>query len=258
MSEFLDTSLTDGVLTVTLNRPGRRNALSTPICEGLAAIADEVARDIAIRCVVITGAGESFSAGADLKERRERDEAARWRYVEGINRAMASVEAVSVPVIAAVNGYCLGGGVELLLATDYRIAARTATFGLPETGLGIIPAGSIVRFAEEGLRGAGALMTYTAERFGASDALGWGLVDELADDAEATRARAAPLATRIARNAPLALRAAKRLRRALAAGAVTAGMRVGEEARRPLDATEDCLEGLAAFAEKRAAVFVGR
>lgn len=108
MDSFLNVEKTGHVLRVTLNRPERRNALSTPICEGLLALPARVEADMEIRCVIITGAGEGFCSGADLKERRELDEAARWRYVELVDRALLDIEAIPVPTIAVVNGHAPG------------------------------------------------------------------------------------------------------------------------------------------------------
>ena len=107
MESFLQLEKDEHILRVTLNRPERRNALSTPICEGLLALPAQVEADLDIRCVVITGAGEGFCSGADLKERRKLDEAARWRYVELVDKALLEIEAIPVPTIAAVNGHAL-------------------------------------------------------------------------------------------------------------------------------------------------------
>ena len=245
-------------MVATLNRPERMNALSTPICEGLHALAEQAENDVDIRAIVITGAGESFCAGADLKERRELGPGARWKYVEGTNRTIRRLETAAVPVIGAINGFALGGGVELLLACDYRIAVQTATFGLPETALGIIPGGSQVRLLQEVGPSKMAWMTYTAERFDAERALQLGLIDEVVEDRETLASRSLELASSIAANAPLALRAAKKLKCRLQDTFIEAGMVSAEEVRAPLDDTEDCLEGLSAFKDKRAPQFKGR
>ena len=258
MSEFLQLRTEGHVVVATLNRPERRNALSTPICEGLRALVDRVEGEVNIRAIVITGSGESFCAGADLKERRELGPGARWTYVEGTNRTIRRLETAAVPVIGAINGFALGGGVELLLACDYRVAVKTATFGLPETALGIIPGGSQVRLLQEIGPSKMAWMTYTAERFGAQRAQEIGLIDEVVDDKETLMHRSMALAISIAHNAPLALRAAKKLKCRLQDDFVQTGMVSAEEIRAPLDDTRDCLEGLGAFNEKRAPRFEGR
>ena len=258
MESFLKVEKTGHILRVTLNRPERRNALSTPICEGLLALPGQVEADLDIRCVVITGAGEGFCSGADLKERRELDEAGRWRYVELVDRALLEIEAIPVPVIAAVNGHALGGGTELALGCDFRLAVADANFGLTETGIGIIPTGSIVRLLRDGYDSLNAMLTYTAGHFGADRMAEVGFLNEVVADRAALEPRTDELASQIVRNAPLALRAAKRVKRELSAERTAAAMRRAEAIRRTLDGTDDCLEGLAAFAEKRDPVFTGR
>ena len=258
MDAFLKLEKTGHILRVTLNRPERRNALSTPICEGLLALPTKIEADLDIRCVVITGAGEGFCSGADLKERRDLNEEARWKYVELVDRALLEIEAIPVPTIAAVNGHALGGGTELALGCDFRLAVASAKFGLTETGIGIIPTGSIVRLLRDGYDRLNAMLTYTAEHFSAAYMAQMGFLNEVADDPAELSEKTDALAEMIARNAPLALRAAKRVKRDLAADRTAAAMRRAEAIRRSLDGTEDCLEGLAAFAEKRDPVFVGR
>jgi methylglutaconyl-CoA hydratase len=258
MESYLSADKNGHILRVTLNRPERRNALSTPICEGLLTLPARVEADVDIRCVVITGAGEGFCAGADLKERRELGEEDRWRYVELVDRALMEIESIPVPTIAAVNGHALGGGTELALGCDIRLAVEDADFGLPEAGIGIIPTGSIVRLLRDGHDGLNSFLTYTAGRFGARRMAEMGFLHEVVKNRDDLKERVGTLADQIAENAPLALRAAKKVKRVLASERIAAEMKRAEAIRHTLDSTDDCLEGLAAFNEKRDPIFKGR
>ena len=258
MESYLQSEKIGHVLLVTLNRPERRNALSTPICEGLLALPGRIEADLDIRCVIFTGAGEGFCSGADLKERRELDEESRWRYVELVDKALLEIEAIPVPTIAAVNGHALGGGTELALGCDFRYAVADANFGLTETGIGIIPTGSIVRLLRDGYDSLNSMLTYTAAHFPAARMAEMGFLNAVVPDRDALDKTVGELAEQISRNAPLALRAAKKVKRELAAARTAAAMGPAEAIRRSLDDTEDCLEGLAAFAEKRDPVFKGK
>ena len=258
MSKFLKIEKDGHILHVTLNRPERRNALSTPICEGLLELPALIDGDIDIRCVIFTGEGEGFCSGADLKERKELSREARWNYVELVDRALLEIENIPVPVIAAVNGHALGGGTELVLGCDIRLAVANADFGLTETGIGIIPTGSIVRLLRDGHNGLNALLTYTAARFGAQRMQEMGFLHQTANTQDELRELATALSEQITRNAPLALRAAKQVKRELMAQQTAKAMETAESLRRTLDNTADCIEGLAAFAEKRDPVFAGQ
>jgi enoyl-CoA hydratase/carnithine racemase len=137
----------DGILILTLNRPETMNCFNSDLLAALAEVIREANFDTALRCIVITGASGgdpkkvSFSTGADLKERREMTQDQVRRYVFTIRGTFTAVEQVRVPVIAAMNGIAVGGGLELALACDIRVASSAATMGLPETGLAIIPGG---------------------------------------------------------------------------------------------------------------------
>ena len=258
MSEFLRIEKDDHILNVTLNRPERRNALSTPICEGLLGLPALIESDINIRCVIFTGEGEGFCSGADLKERKELNQEMRWKYVELVDRALLNVEKIPVPVIAAINGHALGGGMELALGCDLRLAVTNADFGLTETGIGIIPTGSIVRLLRDGHDGLNSLLTYTAARFSAHRMQEMGFLHQVVNTPDELRELAMALAGQVVLNAPLALRAAKKVKQELASQRTTPAMETAESIRRTLDATADCAEGLAAFAEKRDPVFIGQ
>lgn len=207
--------------------------------------------------MVITGAGEGFCSGTDLKERKGGDETARWDHVELVDRALLNIEKIPVPVISALSDHALGGGTELALGCDIRLAVKHADFGLTETGIGIgiIPTGSIVRLLRDGYDALNSLLTYTAGRFSAAQMLEMGLIQQVSDDVPQLMDRTDVLARQIAQNAPLALHAAKKVKRTLAMGKTADAMESAEAIRRTLIGTTDCLEGLAAFAEKRDLIF---
>ncbi|MBS0222511.1 MAG: enoyl-CoA hydratase/isomerase family protein [Proteobacteria bacterium] len=246
------------ILWARLNRPERLNALSSTILDGFLAVADEVAGNIDIRCLVITGSGRSFCAGADLKERGGLDADDRWRYVRKVNEVVAKLDEVPVPVIAAINGYAMGGGVEVVAISDFRLASKSAVFGLPEVRRGIIAGGSIVRLVRDVSPALAARLCYTGDNLGAEEALRLGLVDGIYEDVVQLEQGVQALAERIARNAPLALRASKRLMRGTRSGFSSNAMTLALEIRAPLEDTADSREGLRAFAEKREPVFQGR
>jgi enoyl-CoA hydratase/carnithine racemase len=208
--------------------------------------------------VVITGAGDkAFCAGADLKERARMSAAEVHGFHRGLREALGAIEAAPQPVIAAINGAALGGGLELALACDLRVAAEAAQLGLPEVSLGIIPgAGGTQRLARLVGVGRAKDLVLTARRIGAAEALAMGLVTRVApagrllDDALA-------LAAEVARNAPISLRQAKR--------AIDGGLHLPLEEALDLEnrlyqdclGTKDRVEALRAFAEKRPPVFTG-
>ena len=231
--------------------------LSNQICEALIALQQLIEDDIDIRCVVITGEDEAFCAGADLKEREELDEDARWKYVELVDQALFDIEKIPVPVIAAINGQALGGGTELTLVCDIRLSMADADFGLTETGIGIILKDSIVRLLRDGHDCMNSLLTYTVAHFSAARMAEMGFLHQVVDDVADIEEMPLVLTQQIAGNAPLALRAAKRVKRELSAARTSEAMRQAEAIRRTLDGTQDCLEGLAAFAEERDPVFTG-
>ena len=207
------------------------------------------------RCVVLIGSGTSFSAGSNI---REFEATAAWieeaRRVE--TRLNEAIERGPVPVIAACNGHTLGGGAIMALACDFRIAARSATFGVPEVKLGAMPTASgTLRLPALIGRGQALRMILTGQPIDAAEALRIGLVEELVDD-DRLEARALELAAQIAAVSPQAVSAARRC--------VSAGLRLGfqvgllmeEELTVPLGLSDDAIEGKAAFVEKRAPRFV--
>ena len=255
---ILLTEIADGVGTMTLNRPAAMNALSRDLSAALLAAARDFAGRADLRVVVVRGAGgRAFSAGADLKERATLTPDEKGAHTALIGAAIDAVAALPVPTIAAVRGYALAGGMELALACDIRLASAGAVFGLTEVNIGIFPgAGGPVRLPRVVGPGKAKELIFSARRIDAAEALACGLVERVVPDDD-LEAAVATLAGQIRDAAPLAVRAVKRvLDRALDLP-VEAALAYAEALRRPLDATRDYTEGLAAFAERRAPHFRG-
>lgn len=256
-SQFL-LEVEDSVAVLTVNRPKVRNALGPEGWEELYQFGCYLQEDDEIRAAVITGGeGRAFVSGADveaLKDRKALDEV----FDRGLLRAIDSLEQGSKPVIAAVNGYAFGGGLELALGCDIRILSENAVLGFPETGLGIIPgAGGIQRLVRMVGTGTAKEMVLAGRRLGAEEAVRCGLAME-AVPAKQLRDRARQVAALIAEKGPVATAFAKRavmmaadvnLKDALYMEGLMAGVTFS---------TEDCREGLRAFREKRKPVFLGR
>jgi len=250
----------DEVLVATLNRPGVLNAINTQMGRDLLDLWTRLtAEPGALRCAVLTGAGErAFCAGGDLKERNGMSDEA-WRdQHELFERAFMALMDCPVPVIAAMNGYAYGGGLETALACDFIYAVRGARFALSETRLGIMPGGggtqNLARAVGE--RRAKELIL-TAGAFTAEDAHQWGLINRLCEPGRAL-SDALDTARTIAANAPLSVRQAKKSIHYGLQMDVATGYRFEIEAYNRLVTTEDRIEGVRAFNEKRKAAFRGR
>lgn len=202
------------VLLVTLNAPERRNAIDQEMVDGLHAVLDQHWHDESLAAVVLTGAGDkAFAAGADIAQLRERTARDAQKAIN--SGIFARIEEFPAPVIAAVKGYALGGGCELAIACDLRVAGESAKFGQPEVKLGIIPAaGGCYRLPRLVGLGIARELVYTGRMVDAAEALRIGLCNVVVPDAEVV-ARALLLANEIAQNGRLAVRGAKRVVNAL-------------------------------------------
>lgn len=247
-----------GVCTITLNRPESMNSLSLPVLETLASTVRELSTDRSTRVVVVTGAGEkAFCSGADLKERETLSPDQVRRFITTIRNTFTAIEGLPQPVIAAVNGLALGGGTELLLACDLRVASETATFGLTEVRLAIIPgAGGTQRLPRLIGKGRAKELILTGRRIGAGEALSIGLVNRVVP-AKELPASTMELAGQMLEAGPIALRQAKRTINEGCETDLASALALETAAYEAVIPTKDRMEGLAAFREKRKPVYRG-
>ncbi|CUU56084.1 enoyl-CoA hydratase [Parafrankia irregularis] len=263
MSEHLVVERSGPVVVVTMNRPEARNALSPSMIVGLADAWEMIDADPAVRVAILTGAGGVFCAGADLKAMNSAvsaDGAAkRFREDTGIAwRALLRSKQLAKPLIAAVEGPAVAGGTEILQATDVRIAAESATFGVVEVTRGLFPlGGSTVRLRRQIPYARAMELLLTGETITAAEAADIGLISRVVPDGKALD-EALRVAERIAANAPLAVQAVKRSVRETEGLPETEALARELEIGLPVFATEDAKEGTRAFKERRPPVYTGR
>lgn len=261
--------IASGIARLTLNRPDKMNALSPEMVVRLAKAWDDIEADPTVRVAVVTGSGErAFCSGADLGRliplftgaREPEDEWDERLRAEPrlLNRALLRTVEYSVPLIAAVRGFALAGGTELVLACDLRIAATDSEFGLTEVSRGIIPAGGgLARLPRQVPYARAAEMVLVGDRMPASEALAMGLVNRVVPSGEVV-ATADELARRMAANGPLAMRKAKEAMVRSSGRPLDDGFRIENDCSRVVMASGDAREGPRAFMEKRAPRFTGR
>jgi enoyl-CoA hydratase/carnithine racemase len=253
---LVETSLEDRVALLRLSRPDARNALSPEMMEELASELERLDSDPAVRCLVIAGSDEVFAAGADIKAMSDRS------FAEALHHPAASfwkrLALVKTPMIAAVSGWALGGGCELALACDLIVASETAQFGQPEITLGIIPGGGGTQRLARVL-GKQRAMEYvlTGRRFDAEMALEMGLVNKVVKKGRWLQ-EAMELARTVAERPPLAARFGKQAVLAADETPLAAGLDAERRLYELAIATEDRIEGMQAFLEKRRPEFKGR
>lgn len=255
----IELAIEDGVATITLNRPEVLNAINWDLVRELEEAVNQVRKDDTVRVVVITGAGEkAFAAGADIHELKEMNAVEVLDFVQQVQRIYNRIERMPKPIIAAVNGYALGGGLELMMACDIVYASERAKLGLPEINLGIIPGAGGTQRLPRLIGGKRAKeLLFTGEMIDAQEALRIGLVNKVIPH-DQLRSEVKKLCEKIKAKSPVALRAAKE---AVEEGYdldLVKGLAIEAKAIAICFSTEDSKEGLTAYLEKRKPVFKGR
>ncbi|KAL6634854.1 hypothetical protein ACP70R_027525 [Stipagrostis hirtigluma subsp. patula] len=253
-----------GIVELRLERPEAKNAVGKEMLKGLRSAIEEVEADATANVVLVASSvPKVFCAGADLKERRLMGPGEVRDFVNSLRSTFSSFEALSIPTIAVVEGVAFGGGLELALSCDLRICGEDAKFSLPETGLAIIPgcnyqkAGGTQRLPRIVGRSRAKELIFTGRRFDAVEAVTMGVVNYCVPAGEAYQ-KALELAREINQKGPLAIRMAKKAINKGAEVDLSSALAIEEECYEQVLHTQDRLEGLAAFAEKRKPVYTGK
>ncbi|MGD9837099.1 MAG: enoyl-CoA hydratase-related protein [Afipia sp.] len=254
----IDVAVQGRIAMVTLNRPTERNAMTLAMWKGIADIFSRLGGDPEVRAIILTGAGRNFSVGADVSEfSKVRSNIAESKaYEVAVDASSDAIASAPKPVIAVLEGYCLGGGCHLSMACDFRYADAETSIGIPAAKLSIVYGVRSTQrlLALVGLANAKRIL-YSAERFRADDAARMGLIDHVSTN-PMSAARA--LAAEIAGLAPLSVEGAKRILTGLSMGAGALDLRAADSLIDAASASEDYEEGRRAFAEKRPPVFRGK
>jgi len=255
--ESIEIKRRNGIAQVALNRPSARNAVTLAMWQQLAETFSRFTADSDLRAVVLTGEGKDFCVGADISEfdkiRSDRQQSA--EYEVAVDTCSGAIAELGKPVVAAISGYCLGGGCHLALACDFRFADRTATLGIPSAKLSIVYGVRSVQrlLALVGVPNAKRIL-YLGDRYPAEQARSMGLIDEIHEDA---RLAAEQFAERLAVNAPLSIAGAKFMLNGLSMGAGALDLAAAQRLIDAASESEDFGEGRRAFAEKRPPRFRG-
>lgn len=255
MYNTLKYEVNDGLATVTVSRPEALNALNTTVLDELAQVFTEIENDESVKAVILTGEGKSFVAGADIAQMRDLPPEDAHEMMAKGHDVMYKIENLPKAVIAAVNGFALGGGCELAMSCDIRIASEKAKFGQPEVGLGIIPGfGGTLRLAKLVGKGMAKYLILTAEMIGAGEAKEIGLVEKVVPPEELME-EAEKIARVIMTKAPIAIKEAKYAIDTEFEMEMKAASQVEIDAITRCFETEDQKEGMTAFLEKRPAEY---
>lgn len=264
--ETVITKISDGILTVTVTRPRALNALSPQVIAELRELVGvlrenlgetSTAKDWSVRGLILIGDGEkAFIAGADISVMKEMSPRESAAYAAEADELTLWIEELPVPVVAAVNGYALGGGLELAMAADIIFASENAVFGQPEVGLGLIPGfGGCVRLQQWVGAARARDLILTGRHIQSGDAASWGLVAEVVRDRAELVQRAEDFLSLTQKQSPVAVAAAKRTIRAVSTLTTVEGLKTEQSAFAACFETDDMREGTAAFVEKRRPAF---